>query len=80
VITSRRSLLAAFGLALPVAVLAASDASATTTGTDTLHKPNAHHHRMASHHPGTHHAVASHKAHTAHSALAHRTTQKTKTI
>jgi hypothetical protein len=75
VITSRRSLLASFGLTLLVAALAASGASASTIGAGTLHKPSAHH-RTALHHPGTHHAAASHKAHAAHGALTHRTTQK----
>jgi hypothetical protein len=75
VITSRRSLLAIFGLALPVAALTASGASATTTGTGTPHKSGAHH-KTASHHSGTHHATASHKGHTSHSAVAHHSTPK----
>ena len=75
-ITSRRSLLAAFGLALPAAALTASGALGSTTGTATLHKPSAHHHKLASHHPSTRHVVASHKTHTTHHVLAHRTTPK----
>lgn len=82
-ITSRRSLLAAFGLALPAVALTAAGASATTTsGAGTPHK-TATRHAMGSHKPAAHHAVASHKAHgslahrnTAHGALAHRTTLK----
>jgi len=75
VITSRRSLLAAFGLALPVAAVTASGAFATTTSAVTPHKPSAHH-KTASHHSGAHHATASHKGHTTHNAVAHHSTPK----
>lgn len=64
VITSRRSLLAAFGLALPAAALTTLGASAATT-TQTPHKAK------------PHHTATSHRATTHHTKTAHRTTRGT---
>jgi hypothetical protein len=76
VITSRRSLLVALGLALPAAALTTSGAIAATT-THTPHKAKPHHTAAASHRTTTRHAAAPHKTHTAqvHHTTAHKPTK-----
>ena len=71
VITSRRSLLATFGLALPAAALTTSGAIAATMIAP--HKAKPHHTAAAAHKTTTHHVASAHKAHTAHVAQVHHT-------
>jgi hypothetical protein len=79
VITSRRSLLAAIGLALPASALTATDAKAiSSTKTTTPHKST--HHASASSHKRTHHASTGHKPKSSHVAQSrHGTHKKTAT-
>jgi hypothetical protein len=87
VFISPRSLFVAFGVALSAAALTVTGASASTTGTTTLHKPAGHHatmahksatrHAAAAHKSATHHAAAAHRSKAGHSTVAHRATQKT---
>jgi hypothetical protein len=76
-ITSRRSLLASFGLALPAASLTATGVlGATGTGTNGPHKTKSRHASAASHKSSASHASAAHKSKTSHVAQGHRAPQR----
>jgi hypothetical protein len=70
---TRRSLFAAFWLALPMVGLAASGASATTD--DATHRPRTHH-AAAAHKAGPRHAAAPRKPGSTHHAAVHRAPRK----